>query len=106
MRASRETELAAQYPQHVACAWIGNSPEVAQEHYLTVTEQDFTRAVTLDITTASDWHQKRHQLGDEMARNASQLKHATPPSSEENEGLRVGATYPLTPAGFEPALQE
>ena len=45
MRASRETELAAQYPLHVVCAWIGNSPAVAKAHYLQVTEADFAKAV-------------------------------------------------------------
>ena len=37
-RATRETELAALYPLHVVCAWIGNSRAVAQEHYLQVTD--------------------------------------------------------------------
>jgi len=44
LRASRETELAAEFPIHVVCAWIGNSPVVAARHYLTVTESDFAKA--------------------------------------------------------------
>jgi hypothetical protein len=44
LRASRETELAAQYPLHVAYAWIGNSERIAQKHYLQVTEEGFQRA--------------------------------------------------------------
>src|SRR5262249_14361272 len=44
LRASRETELAAIFPLHVVCAWIGNSALVAQKHYLQVTEADFARA--------------------------------------------------------------
>lgn len=44
MRATRETELARDYPRHVACAWIGNSESVAQKHYLQVTDDDFKRA--------------------------------------------------------------
>ena len=44
MRASRETELAAEHPLHVVCAWIGNSALVAQKHYLQVTDADFDRA--------------------------------------------------------------
>jgi integrase len=44
LRSSRETELAAEYPMHVVCAWIGNSPRIAMQHYLQVTEDDFTRA--------------------------------------------------------------
>jgi len=45
LRASRETELTAEYPLHVVCKWIGNSPTVAQAHYLQVTEADYRRAV-------------------------------------------------------------
>jgi hypothetical protein len=31
LRASRETELAQDYPLHVVCEWIGNSAKVAQD---------------------------------------------------------------------------
>ncbi len=44
LRASRETELAAEYPLHVVCSWIGNSALVAQKHYFKVTDADFERA--------------------------------------------------------------
>jgi integrase len=44
LRASRETELAAEYPLHVVCAWIGNSAPIAAKHYLQVTDADFERA--------------------------------------------------------------
>ncbi|HBI43523.1 MAG TPA: integrase [Planctomycetales bacterium] len=44
LRASRQTELAAEYPLHVVCAWIGNSEAIAKRHYLQVTESDFVRA--------------------------------------------------------------
>ena len=33
MRASRATELAAEYPGHVAAEWLGHSRLVAQDHY-------------------------------------------------------------------------
>jgi integrase len=45
MRSSRETELAAEYPTHVACAWLGNTPRVAAKHYLVVRDSDFERAL-------------------------------------------------------------
>ncbi len=45
MRASRQTELAESYPIHVVCEWIGNSRAVAQEHYLTVTDAHYERAI-------------------------------------------------------------
>lgn len=46
MRASRQTELEREYPIHVVCSWLGNSPKVAQRSYLLVTEADFLKAVT------------------------------------------------------------
>ena len=44
LRATRETELAEDWPEHVVCAWIGNSRLVARQHYLQVTEDHFERA--------------------------------------------------------------
>jgi integrase len=44
LRASRETELSESFPAHVVCKWIGNSPRVAHEHYLQVTEEHFQKA--------------------------------------------------------------
>ncbi len=44
LRASRQTELAEDYPLHVACAWIGNTQAVAQKHYLQVTDEHFAKA--------------------------------------------------------------
>ena len=44
LRASRETELTHTHPAHVVYAWIGNSREVAEDHYLMVTDADYTRA--------------------------------------------------------------
>ena len=45
LRASRQTELAREYPIHVVCEWIGNSRAIAQDHYLQVTDADFARAI-------------------------------------------------------------
>jgi integrase len=44
MRASRQTELAQQYGEHIACAWLGNSRAVAREHYLMVPDAIFEDA--------------------------------------------------------------
>ena len=44
LRSTRETELAEEYPQHVACRWIGNTQSVAVKHYLQVTDEHFTKA--------------------------------------------------------------
>jgi hypothetical protein len=44
MRASRQTELQREFPLHVVCSWLGNSPRIAQQSYLLVTKDDFARA--------------------------------------------------------------
>ncbi len=60
LRASRQTELAATYPIHLVCAWMGNSALVAQEHYLRATDADFRKA-------ASECAQNRAQKSEEVA---------------------------------------
>ena len=62
MRASRETELAKDYPIHVVTAWSGNTPRIAMKHYLQVTDDDFERAA---------------QGGAQVAQNAAQHAHVS-----------------------------
>ncbi len=45
LRASRQTELCREHPEHVVCYWMGNSRSVAREHYLQVTDADIQRAL-------------------------------------------------------------
>ena len=45
LRASRQAELAAQHPGHVVSAWLGNTEKVAAEHYLSVRDEDFDKAL-------------------------------------------------------------
>ncbi len=44
LRSSRETELCQKFPLHVVCKWIGNTPKIAQQHYLQVTDEHFDTA--------------------------------------------------------------
>jgi len=53
MRASRQTELQREFPLHVVCSWLGNSPRIAQQSYLLVTEDDFARAAGVKVMVAS-----------------------------------------------------
>jgi integrase len=64
LRSTRETELNERWPEHVVCAWIGNSRAVAREHYLQVTQEHFERAAGLLDGTA------------EAAQNPTQQMHA------------------------------
>jgi integrase len=44
LRATRETELLANYPTKDVTSWLGNSPAVAQKHYAMTTQASFDRA--------------------------------------------------------------
>ena len=48
LRSTRQTELAERWPEHVVCAWLGNSKLIAREHYLQTTEEHFRRAAESD----------------------------------------------------------
>jgi len=48
LRATRQTELAEHWPEHIVCGWIGNSQVVAREHYLMARDEDFLRAAEPD----------------------------------------------------------
>ncbi len=76
LRSSRETELVEQYPEHVVCKWIGNSPRVAKKHYLQVTDEHFEKAV-----------QKAVQQPAEMARKASQPSLTRPHAALDLQGI-------------------
>jgi len=52
LRASRETELADTFPEHVVCRWMGNSKRIARKHYLHPTDAHFQRAVGAPQNTA------------------------------------------------------
>ncbi len=44
LRSSRQTELCEDFPAHVVSAWLGNSTDVADKHYLQVTDDHFQQA--------------------------------------------------------------
>ncbi len=56
LRATRETELADQFPIKTVCEWIGNSPAIAAEHYLQVTEEHYQRAATTETGMQNGLH--------------------------------------------------
>ena len=69
MRASRATELADEYPEHVATAWIGHSVKVARNHYWQVTDDHFAKALNRPDGPAK-----------KAAQNPAQSVHAGPRS--------------------------
>jgi len=46
MRASRATELAEDYPGHVAAAWLGHTEEIANAHYRQVLPEHIEKAIS------------------------------------------------------------
>lgn len=66
LRATRETELANEFPLHVVCSWIGNSTAVAMKHYLQTTDDHFTKATNPNCML------KTKQLRSEIGRNEVQ----------------------------------
>ncbi|MAX25851.1 MAG: integrase, partial [Phycisphaeraceae bacterium] len=44
LRSSCQTELSLIRPGYQVCAWLGNSEEVAKEHYLQMRDEDYTKA--------------------------------------------------------------
>jgi len=99
MRASRCTELAAEYPAAVAAAWCGHTVEIATAHYVTVREADYTRA-----TKAA---QNPAQNGRESTRTGTTGVEGEPSEVSPVQGdAQLCASVPanrMGPAGFEPA---
>jgi hypothetical protein len=46
MRASRSTEVYAEFGAFLESRWIGHSHKIARDHYLQVRDEDFDRAVS------------------------------------------------------------
>src|SRR5207249_206620 len=69
LRASRATELAQNFPGHVAAEWLGHSALVAQKHYWRTQDTDFEKAIAAPAET----DEKRAANSDAtVARNALQ----------------------------------
>ncbi len=102
LRASRQTELAATFPLHTVCAWIGNTKAVAMGHYLQVTDADWARA-TASVEAAANPATHTHQ----SAPTVAEPKTTNPHNSCEFVGVGVPCdsveSGPMGRAGLEPA---
>lgn len=75
LRSTRQTELTETYPQHVVCAWLGNTEKVAEGHYLQVTQEHFEPAAGMLVPSGDEAHDAHdaddagdaadHQIDDE-----------------------------------------
>ncbi len=114
LRATRETELAQDYPIHVACKWIGNSQAVAAKHYLQVTEDHFKQAVADDAEYDAPTEQEATQNPTQTVSDASR-QHETGERNVKEDTLLCpivtqviqGPQAPqATPPGLEPGMTE
>ncbi|NLS94444.1 MAG: site-specific integrase [Planctomycetaceae bacterium] len=96
LRASRETELAAAHPVHVAAEWLGNSPRIALKHYLQVTESDFAKAVA----NAESDLEIPMQYTAEMVRNTQQEKQGGSQVQKTTEAVSTQNCRDLRPLTF------
>jgi len=97
LRATRETELAEQFPLHVVCKWIGNSTTIADKHYLQVTDDHYRQAAEISA------HQSA-QYDTVSAKMTPCQKRPMPIIPVENGVLRYCTGVQIPPRGFEPRL--
>lgn len=95
LRASRQTELLAEFPAKDVCNWLGNSQAVAMKHYAMATADSFQRAIC-GSTGGSI-------LGDQQL-SAKDNPNRKPPKNTGSDSSR-GHQNPekLAEAGLEPA---
>lgn len=98
LRMSRQTELTNTFPAHVVCNWLGNTVQVANKHYLVVTEEMMRKAVGQDVgqplpvrefqdvSDVGDWNPETSENAD-CGRELAFVSQSTPDSvSPAGEG--------------------
>lgn len=106
MRSSRQSELVAEFPVHVVCKWLGNSPVIAAKHYLQVTEDDFQRAATeatMKPAPTSKSSAKSGALAAAPSGTARQAAQAALSKTASHDGARRLEYQMVGEAGLEPA---
>lgn len=99
IRASRATELAAEYPAHVAAYWLGHSTLVASKHYWQITDEDYQRAAAEPTGGAV---QNPVHLGSKPgAFSRREAVHSAPRKPGQT---REKWEWKVTPTGLEPVL--
>ncbi len=63
LRATRQCELSDRFPEYQVCEWVGNTPDVAKEHYLRVRSEHFrdaSRFSAADKVAQNPAHKGQH----------------------------------------------
>lgn len=97
LRATRQCELSDRFPEYQVCEWVGNTPDVAKEHYLRVRSEHFRNAAQFsagDRVAQNPAHTGRHSSA--MDGNASQ---------RFDERIAENAEKPAISTGFRPSQQ-
>lgn len=107
LRASRETELANEYPLHVVTAWLGNTEKVASKHYLQVTDAHFEQAqrVKTGATACQNVSKPAPQQSAENRSDSQQTFTGVGVTSETLMGLGVAKSVGIPPRGIEQGAQ-
>ncbi len=108
MRASRVTELAAEYPSAVCTSWMGHTQAVAEAHYHMVRDEDFTRAAS--EPTRSPGQKAGSQSGAESGALVSQSASQQQAARDDNEcgkspQIDKGPAFMPVPSGSCHSLQ-
>ncbi|MEQ9206640.1 MAG: tyrosine-type recombinase/integrase [Phycisphaerales bacterium] len=104
MRASRVSELAAQYPSATCTKWMGHSAKIAEAHYHMVRDEDFAKAAS----TPACWSEEKSVAKSvaNVSQNASQQQAALNSREQpERAQKKQGAAFMPTPAGLCHSLQ-
>jgi integrase len=108
LRASRETELANEYPLHVVTAWLGNTERVASKHYLQVTDSHFEQAQRAK-TGATTCHSVSKPAPQESAASGTDSQETKEPSEVTSQVTfipTVSESGEVPPRGVEPLLPD
>ena len=109
-------ELAAAFPAHVVCEWLGNTEDIAREHYFRVTDDDFARATGRRAARGDDAQDGRRCKSAAVPFGRDQTEDASGFSIPQNLAGVVhvwhGESLPvvhyeaagMTPRGLEPLL--
>jgi integrase len=126
LRASRQMELADEYPSHVVTRWLGNSPQIAERHYLKDTETHFDKAVkgaAHVVPNASEKREANSEAIDPKSALQNARRNTTAPRRRDNQETKkapdfqgllqvystlcnVFQSYLLPPRGVEPLLPD
>lgn len=109
LRASCENDWADHFPEHVACAWSGNTTRTARKHYFRVTEDHFRAAsgaadtrrqqVTEGDTTNKNRPEKPSGMQNGLAPEGPQLPRRNQSNPKKSNPALHGALHSVTRAG-------